>query len=65
MKKSLELAIERARQHSLLFPGLAVNVLDKKRKHAIVNTSDWVYRERILSGWHCVVTFVDGVEVKK
>ena len=50
MKKSVE------------HPHNTVRVLDKSRKHAVVCASEWVYRERILDGWHVVTTYRAGKE---
>lgn len=63
MKKSLQIAIEEARKHSLEFPNITVRVMDKPRKSAVVTASEWTYRERILDGWHTVVIFAGGQEV--
>lgn len=63
VKKSIIEAQKRALQISEEHPDLTVRVLDKSRKHAVVNTSDWVYRERVLEGWHTVATFKGGKEV--
>ena len=59
MKKSLEEAIIQAYRHSMLYPGM----MDKPRKHAIVCASEWVYRARVLDGWHTVLTYRNGKEV--
>lgn len=64
MKKSVIEARKRARQISEAHPDLTVRVLDKPRKHAVVNTSEWVYRERTLDGWHVVAVFKNGEEVE-
>lgn len=63
MKKSLEEAKIQAYRHSMLHPGTTVRVMDKPRKHAIVCASEWVYRERVLDGWHTVLTYRNGKEV--
>ena len=59
-KKSLTEAENRARQHSVEHPSITVRVMDKYRKHAVVCASEWVYNERILDGWHTVVTYRNG-----
>lgn len=62
MKKSLAIAIENARLQSLATPDLVVYVMDKPRKEAVISTSAWVVRERILEGWHTVKRFINGRE---
>lgn len=64
MKKSLAEAIERGLEYSKKFPETTVYVMDKPRQHAAVHTSEWVYREKILAGWHTVKKFLNGQEVK-
>lgn len=59
-KKSLVLAMEEAQQLSIKHPGNAYRVMDKPRKRAVVTGSDWIYRERILDGWTCYCTFLNG-----
>ena len=59
-KKSLVMAMEEAQQLSIKRPGVAFRVMDKPRKKAVVNSSDWVYRELVLDGWHNYCTFRDG-----
>lgn len=59
-KKSLALAMEEARQLSIEHPGVLYRVMDKPRERAIVTGSDWIYRERILEGWHCLFQVRDG-----
>ncbi len=63
MKKSLQIAIDAARQHSLNFPKVKVRVMDMPKKPAVFTASEWVYKERVLSGYHTVITFVNGEEV--
>ena len=59
-KKSLVRAMEEAQQMSIKQPSVAFRVMDKPRKKAVVNSSDWVYRELVLDGWHNYCTFRDG-----
>lgn len=59
-KKSLVLAMEEAQQLSIHHPGVVFRVMDKPRKRAVVNSSEFVYRERILDGWTCYCKFRDG-----
>lgn len=59
-KKSLQAARTEAVETSKAHPGLTVRVMDKPRKTAVVTVSDWVYRERILDGWHTVEIYIDG-----
>lgn len=63
MKKSIIEAMEQARQHSAVYPDMIVRVMDKPRKHAVVTASEWIYRERVLAGWHTVATFKNGKEL--
>ena len=63
MKKSVEKATIRAKALSTENFGVPVRVMDKPRKHAVVTASEWVYCERILDGWHTVVTYRNGKEV--
>lgn len=63
MKKSLELAMEAARQFSLDHPKEIVKVMDKYRSRAVICVFSWVYRERVLCGYHRVATFINGKEV--
>lgn len=46
------------------FPKVPFRVMDKKGAVAVVNSSDWVYKERVLDGWATVATFQNGREVK-
>ena len=59
-KKSLVLAMEEAQQLSIKHPGVMYWVMDKPRKRAVVTGSDWIYRERVLEGWHTYVKFLNG-----
>lgn len=59
-KKSLVLAMEEAQQLSIKHPGVTYWVMDKPRKRAIVTGSDWIYRDRVLEGWHCYCKSRDG-----
>lgn len=63
MKVSVERALERAKLHSKQFPNDDVWVMDKKWSDAVVCANDWVYRERILAGWHVVAKFRAGKRV--
>lgn len=62
MKKSLSEAIDKAREISIKFPGIEIVVFDKKGKKANCSASVWVFRERILDGWHIVCRFTGGVK---
>lgn len=62
MKKSIAEAMQRAQQISVDHEGLVVRVLNKKRKRAVVNTSEWVYVERIRDGYMTVAVFINGKE---
>lgn len=63
MKKSLQEAMKRAKDHSLSFPGLTVWVMDKKGKRAFITVSDWIYDMERRSGWLVVAAFKNGEEV--
>ena len=62
-KKSIEIAKTEAQEASRKSPGILYRVMDKKGKSAICTASEWVYRERILSGWETVARFLNGQEV--
>lgn len=64
MKKSLSEAIERAKQNSVNHANIFFAVMDKKGKTAVTTSSEWIYRERILAGYHTVTRFLNGQEVK-
>ena len=59
-KKSLTVAKKEAQNMSLRNPGIVYYVMDKPRKRAIVTGSDWIYRDRVLEGWHCYCKSRDG-----
>ncbi|MGN0398843.1 MAG: hypothetical protein ACI4EO_01830 [Blautia sp.] len=63
MKKSLEEAMNRAKQMSVEHPDIAYAVMDKKRKRAVVTSCGFVLKERILEGWTMVAKFKNGKEV--
>ena len=58
--KSTLLAMEEAQTLSIEHPGHRYRVMLKPRRKAVVTGSDWVYRERILDGWRCYTSFLDG-----
>lgn len=60
IKKSLREAIERGQKMSAENPELTIWVMDKKRKHSAVHTSEWCHKEKILAGWHDVIIFKNG-----
>ena len=59
-KKSLVLAMEQAQQLSIQHPGITYRVMDKPRRRAAVNASDWVYEELVLDGWYTYCSYQDG-----
>lgn len=61
-KKSVEIAKASAQEASRKSPGTLYRVMDKKGKGAIFTASEWVYKERILSGWVTVAKFLNGQE---
>lgn len=63
-KKSLEVAKKEAMQLSKLYPPNLYIVMDKKGERAICTGVEWIYRERILEGWHKVATYINGAEVR-
>ena len=63
-KKSLDEAVIEAKRISFVYPKIVVRVMDKKYSKAVVCISSWVYKERILDGWHVVTTFKNGKEIK-
>ena len=64
MKKSLELALVKAQEHSKKFPDILVRVMDKKGKRAVVTASDWIYRERVLEGYYTKAEYRNGERVR-
>lgn len=63
IKKSLQEAKNRALQASKEYPEEILKVLDKKGCKATYTASNWIYRERILEGYHTVVTYKGGAEL--
>lgn len=63
IKKSLEVAISNAEQMSRDHPKIIYYVMDKKGKHAVVHSSVWCYRERILDNYHLVTKYLNGKEI--
>lgn len=63
-KKSLSEAHKRARGLSVENFGITVRVMDKKGCKAVITSSEWVYKERILEGWHTVTAYKNGEEVR-
>lgn len=61
MKKSLNKAIERAKEES---SDGVVYVMDKPKQHAVTCKSGWVKNERILEGWRVVAVFKNGEKVR-
>ena len=62
-KKSLALAIEKARHLSLLHPDTTYYVMDMYKKHAFVTDKEWIYKECILEYWMCECKFRNGVKI--
>lgn len=60
-KKSLVQAQERALFVSNQYPQATVRVMDKKGCNAVVSSSEWVYKERVLEGYHTVGSYKGGV----
>lgn len=63
-KKSLSEAHNRAREISVENFGITVRVMDKKGCKAVITSSEWVYKERILEGWHTVTAYKNGEEIR-
>ncbi len=63
LKKSLQDAKTRALQDSNKYPDVEMRVMDKKGCKAIYTASDWIYRERVLDGYHTVATYKGGEEI--
>ena len=59
-KKSLEEAKHIAHKVSKEYPEMIIVVMDKKGKKATYTASEWIYRERILDGWHVVTKYKNG-----
>lgn len=59
-KKSLEEAKHIAQKVSREYPEMIIIVMDKKGKKATYTASEWIYRERILDGWHVVTKYKNG-----
>lgn len=62
-KKSLEEAKRIACKVSKEYPETVMIVMDKKGKKATYTASEWIYKERILEGWHVVVKYQNGKEI--
>lgn len=60
-KKSLEIALVKAQALSKEHPEIEVKVMDKKGCKAICTSSNWIYRERVLEGYHTVATYKGGI----
>lgn len=63
IKKSLQDALKVARKVSGEYPDTAIRVMDKKGAKATYTASSFVYRERVLEGYHTVTIFKSGEEV--
>lgn len=59
-KKSLEEAKHIAQKVSREYPEIVIIVMDKKGQKATYTASEWIYRERILDGWHVVTKYKNG-----
>lgn len=59
-KKSLDDAKCIAQKISMEYPDITMIVLDKKGMKATYTASEWIYRERILEGWHTVAKYKNG-----
>ena len=59
-KKSLEEAKHIAQKVSREYPEMIIIVMDKKGKKATYTASEWIYRARILDGWHVVTKYKNG-----
>lgn len=59
-KKSLEEDKHIAQKVSREYPEMIIVVMDKKGKKATYTASEWIYRERILDGWHVVTKYKNG-----
>lgn len=59
-KKSLEEAKHIAQKVSREYPEKVIIVMDKKGQKATYTASEWIYRERILDGWHVVTKYKNG-----
>lgn len=59
-KKSLEEAKHIAQKVSREYPEMIIIAMDKKGKKATYTASEWIYRERILDGWHVVTKYKNG-----
>ncbi len=60
MKKSLQIALQEARELSKEHPNIAYYVMDKKGKTASVHTCEWAQRELVFEGWQTVCRFENG-----
>lgn len=60
VKKSLERALREAEKHSKEYPEVTIKVMDMKGKRATYTAFDWIYRERVLEGYHTVATYKNG-----
>ena len=63
-KKSLVEAHMRAKSLSFSNFGITVRVMDKRGCKAVITSSEWVYKERILEGWHTVTAYKNGEEIR-
>ena len=62
IKKSVESAIAKAKEMHQRHPAVEIRVMDKKGKPAICTASDWIYRERVLDGYHTIFSTKDMKE---
>ena len=59
-KKSLQVALAEAQKASKEYPNVVIRVMDKKGGKAVYTGSEWVYKERVLAGYHTVATYKGG-----
>ena len=64
MKSSLNDALGKAKELSLLHKDHKVYVLDESRQKPRVHLSDWCVKESILEGYHTVAQYMNGEKVK-
>lgn len=62
-KKSIADAKAQAQEISARNPDVNVWVMDMPKRKAVVVYLEWVYRERVLDGWHTVAKYKAGKEI--